>query len=135
MYSHLTIGSNDLKRAGIFYDALLIPLGLRQRAVEPDGGPLSLCWIIPGNLLPRFYVYEPYDGQPATSANGGMVAFLAPSPEAVDKSYQDALENGGACEGPPGERAQYGAGYYGAYLRDPDGNKIHIVYRGDIQNR
>lgn len=68
----------------------------------------------------------------STVANGGMVAFLAPSAESVDAAYHAGLAAGGSDEGPPGERVRYGAGYYGAYLRDPDGNKVHIVYRGDL---
>jgi len=61
-----------------------------------------------------------------------MVAFMAPSPAAVDAAYAAGLATLGTNEGAPGLRPQYGDGYYGAYLRDPDGNKIHIVYRGDM---
>lgn len=62
-----------------------------------------------------------------------MVAFLALSPEAVNSSYAAGLSTGGADEGAPGPRPHYGFGYYGAYLRDPDGNKVHVVHRGDLQ--
>ena len=61
-----------------------------------------------------------------------MVAFAAPSRTAVDTAYVAGLAMHGSCEGEPGPRPRYGDGYYGAYLRDPDGNKVHIVYRGDI---
>lgn len=132
MFSHVTVGSRDLDRAGRFYDAVLAPLGLRRRPVQPDGGPPALCWIVPDAPLPRFYVYSPYDGRPAQAGNGSMLAFLAPSPEAVDAAHAAALAEGGTCEGPPGERIRSGAGYYGAYLRDPDGNKLHVVHRGDL---
>ncbi|WP_259779814.1 VOC family protein [Aestuariispira ectoiniformans] len=134
MFSHVTVGSNNLERAEIFYDALLTPLGLVQRPVTPDGGPKSRCWIIPERSLPRFYVYEPYDRKPASAANGGMVAFEAPSIDAVNAAYAAAIDARGACAGPPGPRPHYGDGYYGAYLKDPDGNKVHIVYRGDIRD-
>jgi catechol 2,3-dioxygenase-like lactoylglutathione lyase family enzyme len=130
MFSHITVGVSDLDRAAAFYDALLTPLGLAQREVVPDGGPPSRCWHMPGVNLPRFYAYLPFDGRSCSAANGGMVAFLAPSPEAVEHAYAEGLQQGGSDEGPPGPRPHYGPDYCGAYLRDPDGNKVHIVHRG-----
>jgi catechol 2,3-dioxygenase-like lactoylglutathione lyase family enzyme len=132
MFSHITVGTQNLHFSAVFYDALLIPLGLQRRPVTPDGGPEAACWVSKDHVLPRFYVYSPFNGRPASVGNGAMVAFLAPSKQAVDTSYKAGMQAGGADEGPPGERAHYGAGYYGAYLRDPDGNKIHIAYRGDL---
>jgi len=63
-----------------------------------------------------------------------MVAFEASSKDAINVAYMAGMNAGGTDEGPPGPRDRYGVGYYGAYLRDPDGNKIHIVYRGDINH-
>lgn len=133
MFSHVTVGSNDLERAARFYDAVLAPLGMSQRTVTPDGGPRAFCWVSGRSLLPRFYVYSPFDGQVANAGNGSMVAFLAPSPDSVEAAWTAGLAHGGSDEGAPGERPRYGTGYFGAYLRDPDGNKVHIVYRGDLQ--
>lgn len=133
MFSHVTVGTQDLERAGEFYDKLLAPLGLRRKGVEPDGGPDAACWQLPGTSVPVFYAHLPFDGKPATVGNGGMVAFSAPSPDAVDTAYRAGLESGGRDEGPPGPRPHYGDGYYGAYLRDPDGNKVHVVFRGDVK--
>ena len=133
MFSHVTVGTLDLERAGRFYDAVLAPLGLKRRVVTPDGGPAALCWQTAQAPLPRFYVYNPFNGEPATVGNGGMVAFEAPSKEAVNSAYAGGLAQGGGDEGAPGPRPHYGDGYYGAYLRDPDGNKVHIVHRGDIR--
>lgn len=130
MFSHVTLGVSDLARAGAFYDALLLPLGLVRRPVMPDGGPASLCWHKPGDPLPRFYAYLPFDRRPCSAGNGTMVAFLAPAPDAVERSHAGALAAGGVDDGPPGPRERYGPDYFGAYLRDPDGNKVHIVYRG-----
>jgi catechol 2,3-dioxygenase-like lactoylglutathione lyase family enzyme len=132
MFSHVTLGATDLKRSGAFYDALLAPIGLVRRPVVQDGGPDALCWVEPSRTLPMFYVYLPYDGAQASVGNGTMVAFLAPTERAVDEAYVAGLATGGSNEGPPGPRDHYGNGYYGAYLRDPDGNKIHIAYRGDL---
>jgi len=61
-----------------------------------------------------------------------MIAFLAPTEDAVTLAHSAGISTGGTDEGAPGPRPHYGMGYYGAYLRDPDGNKVHIVYRGDL---
>jgi catechol 2,3-dioxygenase-like lactoylglutathione lyase family enzyme len=132
MFSHVTVGCSDLERAAAFYDAVLIPLGLRRRVVTPDGGPAAACWISPAQALPRFYVYMPFDRNPAGAGNGSMTAFLAPDTASVDVAYKAGLANNGTGEGAPGLRPHYGNGYYGAYLRDPDGNKVHLVFRGDL---
>lgn len=132
MFSHVTLGTNDLDAARRFYDALLTPLGLERRAIKPDGGAVGLCWRKPGARVPWFFVFQPYDKRPANPGNGTMVAFLAPSAEIVRQCYDAAMAAGGRCEGPPGERPHYAPGYYGAYLRDPEGNKVHVTYRGDL---
>ena len=62
-----------------------------------------------------------------------MLAFHAEDPATVRAAYSAGLEAGGTDEGAPGDRPWYGEGYYGAYLRDPDGNKLHVVYRGDLE--
>ncbi|VVP71496.1 VOC family protein [Pseudomonas fluorescens] len=134
MFSHVTVGCTDLERASAFYDAVLAPLGLIRRAVTPDGGPASACWVDPTLTLPRFYVYLPRDGLAATPGNGSMLAFHAETPDIVRAAYTAGILQGGTDEGTPGERPRYGEGYYGAYLRDPDGNKLHIVYRGDLEH-
>lgn len=135
MFSHVTVGTNDLVMATAFYDAVLKSLGLQQRPVTLDGGPLAACWVGAESNLPRFYVYSPFDGMPAGAGNGGMVAFFAPSTEAVDAAHAAGMATGGTDEGTPGPRPQYGVGYYGAYLRDPDGNKVHVVHHGDVRTQ
>ena len=132
MFSHVTVGCSNIDQAAAFYDAVLIPLGLKRREVTPDGGPPAACWIDAAQSFPRFYVYVPYDKTPATAGNGTMVAFMAPSAAAVNKVHAAGLAAGGADAGMPGPRPHYGIGSYGAYLRDLDGNKVHIVFRGDL---
>lgn len=122
MYSHTTIGSNDLARAKAFYDAVLAPLGLAVRYSDP----MLLGYGEPGGR-PQFIVARPFDGREATPGNGAMVALLAPKRSIVDACHAAALERGGADEGAPGLRPHYHRNYYGAYFRDPDGNKICIV--------
>ena len=107
MLSHITVGARDLERAGRFYDAVLAPLGLKRRIVLPDGGPTALCWVDAHATLPRFYVYSPFNGEPATAGNGAMVAFVAPSPDAVDAAHAAGLARGGS--GGPGIRRGSGS--------------------------
>lgn len=123
MYSHITLGSNDLAKAKEFYDAALAPLGL-SAVMEFDGavgyGPSSE----PG---PRLFVCKPFDGGAASFGNGTHVALNAPTRAAVDAFHAAAMAHGGSDEGAPGLRPQYTPNYYGAYVRDRDGNKLQAV--------
>jgi catechol 2,3-dioxygenase-like lactoylglutathione lyase family enzyme len=119
---YATIGANDLERARAFYDAVLAPLGGRRTLTyersqyygSPDRGAML------GVVLP-------FDGKVATSGNGTMVALSVGSPAVVDQVHTAALAVGGSCEGPPGQRMD---GFYGAYFRDLDGNKLCVFYTG-----
>ncbi|WP_393981476.1 VOC family protein [Xanthobacter agilis] len=128
LFSHIIIGARDLDRLAGFYDALLAPLGLERAAPEPDGGPDGVCWHPPGRAWPQLWVQYPYNGLPATWGNGMQVSLAAPSPEAVDAAWRAALQHRGTNEGAPGLRPHYGPDYYGAYVRDPEGNKLCIVH-------
>jgi len=79
-----------------------------------------------GCTTPPFLIGAPYSGEPASAGNGQMVALLARTSGAVDRCYAAAIANGDACVGAPALRRQYHADYYGAYFRDPDGNKLGI---------
>lgn len=116
MLTHVTLGCNDLEKARTFYDEVLGSLGLTRMM---DGDVYSI-W---GTDRPAVVIRLPLDGKPATYANGGTVGFTAASNDAVDAFHAAALANGGSCEGPPGPREAAG-GLYGAYVRDPDGNKM-----------
>lgn len=128
MYSHIILGARDLDRQGRFYDAVLAPLGLVRMPDESDGGPAGIGWMRPEHRWPQFFVQLPFNTLPATWGNGTQVSFAAPSPEAVDAAWRAALAHGGTDEGVPGLRAQYGPDYYGAYCRDPEGNKLSFVH-------
>jgi predicted lactoylglutathione lyase len=88
------------------------------------------CWQRPGEAE-KLWVGKPQNGQPASHGNGWMVALTAPSRAAVDAAYAAAIAAGGTDEGQPGLRPTYAADYYGAYVRDLEGNKLHFVTRGD----
>ena len=127
MFSHVVLGAHDVAGMAAFYDAVFAPLGIERFAASGDGPPW-VAWRRPGTRA-AFYVGLPFDGQPATVGNGSMSAFFAPSPEAVHASHAAALAAGGTDEGQPGPRPQYAPDYYGAYMRDPEGNKLHVVHR------
>jgi catechol 2,3-dioxygenase-like lactoylglutathione lyase family enzyme len=116
MIGYATIGTSDMTRAVAFYDALLAEIGARQLmgmdrikfyGTGPGAAMLALC--------------IPYDQKAQHPGNGNMVAIPAGSREKVDRLYAKARELGATDEGEPGERMPV---FYGAYVRDPDGNKL-----------
>ncbi len=124
MISHVFIGITDFERAFSFYSAVMAELRLTLKFCEKDAPWAG--WVAKDASRPLFLIGRPYDGNPARCGNGQMVALLAPDRSAVDRAHASALANGGSCEGRPGLRPQYHADYYGAYFRDPDGNKICV---------
>jgi catechol 2,3-dioxygenase-like lactoylglutathione lyase family enzyme len=121
MFSHVTLGSNDLENARRFYAPVMAALGLTEPFQAPN-------LIVYGDLAgPKLFIVPPFDGCAATTGNGTHVALLATSRAAVDAFHAAALANGGSDEGIPGLRQHYHPNYYGAYVRDPDGNKLQAV--------
>lgn len=127
MFSHMMFGTHNLPRAIAFYDAVLRPLGIER---VPSKWQTWSAWQRAGETT-RFWVGRPYNGLPASWGNGTMVAFMAHSHASVDAAHAAALSAGGLDEGAPGPRPNFAPGYYGAYVRDPDGNKMHFVYRDE----
>jgi catechol 2,3-dioxygenase-like lactoylglutathione lyase family enzyme len=117
---HVSLGTNDVARSRRFYDAVLNLLGLRLLRA----GERSLDYGV-GDIL--ISLETPVDGRPATAGNGTHIAFQARDRAMVDAFYEAGLANGGTGDGAPGIRAAYDAHYYGAFVRDPDGNKIEAV--------
>lgn len=124
MLSHVFVGVNDFERAFRFYCALMQPLGLRLKFCETDKPWAG--WEAADAPRPLFLIGRPFDGQPAAPGNGQMLALLAPGRAAVERAHAAALAHGGTCEGPPGLRPHYHADYFGAYFRDPEGNKLGV---------
>jgi catechol 2,3-dioxygenase-like lactoylglutathione lyase family enzyme len=116
---HFSIGVRDVRRAKNFYDAVLKPLGIEATHVVEDRGQVFAV-----RYGVDFWIQLPFNKQLASMGNGVHVAFHAPSRAAVDEFYLAALEKGGAEDGRPGLRSEYHPDYYGAFVRDPDGNKI-----------
>jgi predicted lactoylglutathione lyase len=117
MIGYVTLGTNDLARAAVFYDALAAELDT-PRMMDFDG---FIAWGKPGGAA-GIGLTKPFDGNPATVGNGVMIALEAKDKEQVDRLYELALAHGGTCEGPPGPR---GDSFYAGYFRDPDGNKLN----------
>jgi catechol 2,3-dioxygenase-like lactoylglutathione lyase family enzyme len=120
--SHVSVGVADMARARRFYDAAMGALGY---GVVMDEPPYGVAY---GMAFPEFWIGAAENGAAPSVGNGTHIAFLAPDRAAVDSFHAAALANGGQCVGPPGERA-YAPGYYAAFVRDPDGNKIeaHVL--------
>jgi predicted lactoylglutathione lyase len=122
MIGYVTVGTNDLKKAGAFYDKICGELGM-GRFMESER---SIVYGGAGKGA-GFGVCLPYDGEPMTIGNGVMAAFAAKDKAQVDRIHQLALSLGGSCEGPPGQRS---ASFYAAYFRDPEGNKLNAFVMG-----
>ena len=118
MIGYVTFGTNDLPRAAKFYDALAAELDT-PRMMDFD---TFIAWGKPDGPA-GIAATKPFDGKAATPGNGTMVALQARDKEQVHKLYEIALANGGTDEGAPGRRGE--DGFYAAYFRDPDGNKLN----------
>jgi predicted lactoylglutathione lyase len=122
MIGYVTLGTNDLKRAAAFYDALLGELGAK-RFMESDE---FVAWAVRPDL-PGLGVTRPYDKNAATVGNGVMVALVVDSAAKVDALHRKALQLGGKDEGAPGKRSE---NFYAGYFRDLDGNKLNVFVGG-----
>lgn len=125
MFSHVFVGVNDFDRALGFYTPLMAVLGIEARFCERER-PWAGWQSSPGPR-PLFLIGTPYDQLAAQPGNGQMVAFLAQTRALVDEAHAVALAHGGTSEGAPGPRPEYHPNYYGAYFRDPDGNKLCVA--------
>lgn len=124
MYSHVMVGSDDIAKSKVFYDALFGALGGKS-AIEDDKG--RLIYMNNGGM---FLVTPPINGEPACGANGGTIGFAVDSTEQANAWHKAGVENGGeAIEDAPGVREAAFGKLYLAYLRDPSGNKICVMKR------
>ena len=120
MIGYVTVGTNDLERSKQFYDNLFEELGARSFFANER----IVFWTVKDGAS-SFAIAKPYDEKEASVGNGNMVAIHVNSREQVDAIYAKAMELGATDEGPPGERIPT---FYGAYIRDLDGNKL-VFYK------
>lgn len=140
MMMHMTLGSNDLKKAAAFYDAVMPTLNHARAPISLDkflayapvsgvsSGKATGQYDPTGRIAPFLCVCQPYDGQQASRGNGFHIAWVAADKAAVKAFHHAALAHGGADEGAPGYRSHYSSDYFAAYVRDPDGNKLQAVF-------
>jgi catechol 2,3-dioxygenase-like lactoylglutathione lyase family enzyme len=125
MIGYVTIGAKDGEASGKFYDAFFGAFGQERKFA--DGG-----WIgygPKGSDTHSVYVCPPFDGKPASFGNGTMIAFTAASQDEVKAAHAAGLAHGGSDEGAPGFRPADKQSWYGAYLRDPTGNKVCVFWK------
>ena len=118
MIGYITVGTNDLDKAVAFYDALFAGLGAGRFMEEET----FVAWAVAPDQ-PAFSVTLPFDGNAATVGNGTMIALAVDISDKVDALYAKAMSLGATDEGAPGQRLE---GFYAAYFRDLDGNKLNF---------
>ena len=123
MIGYVTLGTNDLKKAAEFYDKIAAEMGI-GRFMESD---TFIAWGSAGGGA-GLGLAKPFDGKPMSVGNGVMVALAAKDKAQVDRIYKPALSLGGTDEGAPGPRGE--GGFYAAYFRDPEGNKLNAFVMG-----
>lgn len=117
MIGYVTIGVKNVPQAAKFYCELFANQGAKVLADEGRIVMIGSSW-----SEPMLSICAPYDEAPQHPGNGVMIAFPAESKSAVDDLYHKAISMGASCEGKPGQRMP--DEFYGAYVRDPDGNKL-----------
>lgn len=122
MIGYVTIGTADMEKAKAFYTALLADIG---GSILMDMGNFVAFGNEPGS--PLLAICKPFNEEAANPGNGNMVAMAPGSTELCASLHAKALSLGGSDEGAPGAR---GDGFYGAYFRDPDGNKMCFFHMG-----
>ncbi|HFB64165.1 MAG TPA: VOC family protein [Aeromonadales bacterium] len=120
MIGYVTLGTNDFEKSAKFYDELLAVIDAK-RFMESDR---FIAWAVSPEQ-PAVSIIKPYDEKPATVGNGTMVALAVDSNKKVDELYAKAIALGAVDEGAAGPR---GDGFYAAYFRDPDGNKLNVFH-------
>jgi predicted lactoylglutathione lyase len=123
MIGYVTLGTNDLKKAAAFYDKIAAEMGI-GRFIESDS---FIAWGSADGSA-GLGLTAPFDGKPMSVGNGVMVALAAKDRAEVDRIYKLSLSLGGTDEGAPGPRGD--GGFYAAYFRDPEGNKLNAFVMG-----
>ena len=117
MLGYVTLGTNNLSRSAAFYDALANEVGAK-RTMETEK---FIAWGAPNSAM--VFLIKPADGNAASVGNGVMAALVAKDAAQVERIYKIAMGLGAQDEGAPGDR---GGGFYAAYFRDLDGNKLAV---------
>lgn len=131
IFSHITIGVNDLERSILFYDAALAELGLSRHSTGESFagyGPPPQPNEIPKHTGENsLWILKPSNGKIAGGGNGTNIALSSRSRDRIDAFYKVCIELGATCEGPPGLRKDVHDNFYACYILDYAGNKIIAV--------
>jgi catechol 2,3-dioxygenase-like lactoylglutathione lyase family enzyme len=122
MIDHVSIAVSDLSRSTAFYESVLAPLELKRLV---DRSPATIGF---GKKYPEFWLNAREHLAPQPETTGIHICLRAPSEQAVMQFHQNALAHGGASAGDPGPRQAAFTIYFGAFIFDPDGNKIEAVF-------
>jgi catechol 2,3-dioxygenase-like lactoylglutathione lyase family enzyme len=117
---HVSIAVRDLAGCGRFYEAVLAALGYSKLVTR--AGTIGL-----GKKYPEFWLNERRAMIPVDPDSGAHICLRAPDRQSVDAFHAAALQAGGRSDGAPGPRPEYTSGYYAAFVRDPEGNRIEAV--------
>ena len=120
MIDHVSVGVRHLERAARFYQTVLGAIGYER--LEDRLQTVGF-----GKKYPEFWINLRMSMPPVAADAGSHVAVRVRTRELVDAFHAAALAGGGASDGAPGLRPQHGEGYYAAFVRDPDGNRIEAV--------
>lgn len=120
---YIMLGTKDLAASRRFYDAVFPHLGA---TIESDYPGYGFCYLFRNGT--RAWIAPPNNKEVPEPGNGIMPGFRCASPQEVDAAYAAAMANGGSDEGPAGPRPMYGPTFYGAYVRDPAGNKMSFIH-------
>ncbi len=120
MIDHVSVPVRDLTAATRFYEAVLAAIGFAKL----ESRPATVGF---GKSYPEFWINLRSDMTPVVPGNGAHVCFRARSTQVIDAFHAAALAAGGVDDGAPALRPQHGDGYYAAFIRDPDGNRIEAV--------
>lgn len=123
MIGYVTVGTTDMDRAKAYYCDLFADRGAK---VLIDAGRIAMIGATPKE--PMISVCLPYDGNDPQPGNGTMIAIQAKDKKEADALYNRAISLGATCDGEPGQRIP--DRFYGAYVRDPDGNKMAFYVFG-----
>lgn len=120
MIDHISVAVRDLQKSAEFYDAVFAVLGMRRIADRA-------ATVGYGKRYPEFWLNARPEMSAVDADTGLHVCLRARSEDLVRQFHETALAHGGENDGAPGTRSGEMTDYYGAFIKDPDGNKIEVV--------
>ena len=120
MIDHVSLGVRDLESAAAFYEAILAEIGFEKLVSRAETVGF-------GKRYPEFWLNARPGMGEAPAESGTHVCLRAREKVQVDAFHRAALAAGAVSDGAPGSRPDYGDGYYAAFIRDSDGNRVEVV--------